>query len=98
MTVVPLPEQAPNLAFTTNVPVATAVRTGVQGLSGAFVVDFIEAFNVYDFTERQYGLAVALAAMVIALLQNLWEKHRGQKFFGAAPEGATLSKPETLDP
>jgi len=95
MPVIPAPEQAPNISLGSNVPVATALRTGVQGLSGSFIVEFIEAFEIYDFTERQYGLAVALFGMILAFGQNLWEKHRGKKFYGATPEGGVLPpKPE----
>lgn len=88
-TPIPPAQPAPNVTFTSSEPAATAVRTGIQGLTGAFIVDFIEAFELYDFTERQYGLAVALAGMVLAFIQNLLEKRRGRKFLGAAPTPAT---------
>lgn len=86
---IPATQPAPNVTIGSNVPVATALRTGAQGLSGVFIVDFVEAFNLYDFTERQYGLAATLVGMVLAYIQNLLEKRRGRKYIGAAPEGAT---------
>lgn len=90
----PVAEQTPNVPFTNSVPVANAVRTGVQGITGSFIVEFIEAFNLYDFTDRQYGLAVVAFGMILSFVQNFFEKRRNQKFFGAAPEPRVKSPQE----
>lgn len=58
--------------------VARPIRTAAQGGTGWLVVEFIDAF-LYDMTDRQYGIAVALATVILSWGQNLLENK-----FGAA--------------
>jgi hypothetical protein len=85
---IPPPEPAPNLTITNSPTVGAGVRTGLQVVSGQFIVEGIEVFNIYNFTEDQSKWAAAALTITLAFLQNFLERRRGQKFIGAAPEGA----------
>lgn len=87
---VPPPMAAPNVTVTSSEPIATTVRSGLQLLTGGFIVEGIEAFGLYDFTERQSTWATAAFTLALVLVQNLIEKQRNRKFLGAAPQPATL--------
>lgn len=61
--------------------VARPLRTVAQGGAGWVIVECLEAFSVYDFTERQYGLAVFVLGGVVSALQNLAENKGWIKAF-----------------
>jgi hypothetical protein len=56
--------------------VARPIRTAAQGGTGWLIVEFIDAF-FYDLTDRQYGIAVALATVLLSWIQNLLEDKAG---------------------
>jgi type IV secretory pathway TrbD component len=67
---------------TVNNPVGAAVaRTAGQGISGAFIVDGLLAFNV-DLTDRQTVWLTAAFGISIAAVQNLIERWRGRRLIG----------------
>lgn len=53
--------------------VARPVRGLGQGGAGWVVTEAIEAFGLYDFTDRQYGLAVFLLSALFSFLQTTAE-------------------------
>ena len=59
--------------------VARPVRTGVQFLSAAVVVEFVDSFFL-DFTDRQYAALVGLLTMVIGYVQVVVENRAGKAF------------------
>lgn len=53
--------------------VARPARGIGQGGVGYVVVELLEAFNVYDFTERQWGISVIALGALFSFLQNTAE-------------------------
>ena len=57
--------------------VSTAIgnptRTAAQGGAGWLLAETIEAFGLYDFTERQWPLVIILLGSAISAVQNLGE-------------------------
>lgn len=76
--------------------IARPVRTAAQGGTGWLVVEFIDAF-VYDMSDRQYGIAVALATVVLGYLQNVVENLSGVALLRDLPtkEVDVVEKDET---
>ena len=60
------------MSETANRSVRTAVQAGLAGI----ITEFVDAF-FYDLSDRQYGAAVALLAIVITYAQNLVEERQG---------------------
>lgn len=87
-TPVPPSQPAPNVTLTSSEPVAVTVRSGLQLLTGGFVVEGIELF-LYDFTEDQAKWAAGAITILLVFVQNFLEKRRGRKYLGAAPTPAT---------
>lgn len=70
---------------TVNNPVGAAVaRTAGQGITGAFLVDGLLAFNV-DLTQRQTVWLTTAFGIGIAAVQNLIERWRGRRLIGTPP-------------
>lgn len=53
--------------------VARPVRGGVQGGAAFLVVEAIEAFEIFDFTERQFGVTILVLSLVFSFIQNVLE-------------------------
>lgn len=53
-------------------------RTAGQGGAGWAVVEAIEAFHLYNFDERQYGITIFILGGVICVIQNLIEDRLGK--------------------
>lgn len=69
---------------TVNSPVGAAVaRTAGQGITGAFIVDGLLAFNV-ALTDRQSLWLTAAFGIGISAVQNLVERWRGRRLIGTA--------------
>lgn len=62
---------------------ATAIRTGSQIITGAFLIEGIELF-FYDFTEEREKWLVMAATFAISWVQNRIEAHRGRRLIGAS--------------
>ena len=49
------------------------VRTGVQAGGALVIVEFLDAF-IFDMSEKQYGAAVAMLALVLAIVMGFVDK------------------------
>lgn len=65
--------------------VARPARGAGQGGAGWIVTETIEAFGIYDFTEKQYGLSVFILGVVFSFLQTLIENRLGKAFLRQIP-------------
>jgi hypothetical protein len=59
---------------------ARTVRAIPQGGAAWILVSAIEEFNIYDFTDSQFGLAVFILTPVIAWIQIQLENRLGKGF------------------
>lgn len=77
--------------------VAATARTVIQGGPSWVIIEFIEAFDIYDFTERQYGIAVVVLTAIIAFVQNAVENKFGYALFRkfSYTNPPILQKPDT---
>ena len=62
---------------------APVVRTAGQGGAAWTVMEIIEAYNLYDFTDRQWAVTLIAGTTFFSWLQNTIEKRRGRKLVGA---------------
>lgn len=62
---------------------APVVRTAGQGGAAWIVMEMIEAYNVYDFSDRQWAITLLAGTTFVSWLQNTVEKWRGRKLVGA---------------
>ncbi len=86
----PSPQEAPNVNLGNSQAVGFTARTGVQLITGGFVVEGIEAFNLYQFTEAQSKWAILALTLLLGFLQNFFEQRRNRRFIGPAPTPAVL--------
>ena len=49
------------------------IRTAVQGGASYAIVEFINAFGIYNMDERQYAISVVVLTPVLSWLQVLGE-------------------------
>jgi hypothetical protein len=64
-------------------PVATPVlRTGLQALSPALILQGLEVFEIWHPTAEQTAWLMAASTVAIALGQNLFERWRNRKLIG----------------
>lgn len=61
--------------------VARPVRTAIQSGPGWVIIEIVEAYELYDFTDRQYGVTLLVLTVVTGYIQNLLENRRGKGFF-----------------
>lgn len=61
--------------------VARPARTGVQGGVAWAILEFISAYELYDFTERQLIVTTVVLTAVVSYLQNAFENHRSKGLF-----------------
>jgi hypothetical protein len=61
---------------------APVVRTAGQGGLTWTVMEMIEAYNLYDFTDRQWAITLFAGTTFVAWLQNTIEQRRGRKLVG----------------
>lgn len=69
--------------FTTGTVAAPTIRTAGQGGVTLIVMELIEAYNLYDFTDTQWKITVAAGVTFFAWLQNTIEKWRGKRLVGS---------------
>lgn len=62
---------------------APVVRTAGQGGAAWIVMELTEAYNIYDFDDRQWAITLLAATTFLSWLQNYVEKWRGRKLVGA---------------
>lgn len=92
----PALQQAPNITLGNRQDVGFATRTGLQLITGNFMVEGIELFGLIDFSEDQSKWVAGFLTILIAFIQNFFEARRNRRFIGAAPIPATL--PEEVPP
>lgn len=62
---------------------APVVRTAGQGGAAWSVMELVEAYGVYDFTDRQWAITLLIGTTLASWAQNTIEKWRGRKLVGA---------------
>lgn len=62
---------------------APVVRTAGQGGAAWIVMEMIEAYNVYDFTDRQWAITLLAGTTFVSWVQNVIEKRQGRKLVSA---------------
>lgn len=62
---------------------APVVRTAAQGGVTWIAMEITEAYNLYDFTDRQWAITLFAGTTFCAWLQNMLEHRRGRKLIGA---------------
>ena len=65
--------------------VARPVRTVVQGGPVWVVMEVIEAYNVYDFTDRQWGVTLLAGTALVSAVQNWIENRQGKGLLREVP-------------
>lgn len=66
-------------------PVAERViRTAGQGGVAWTVMELVEAYSLYEFTERQWAITLLAGTTAVSWLQNQWESWRGRRLVGRA--------------
>ncbi len=71
---------------TVSTTVANPIRTGVQGGVAWGVTEFLDAFEIVNMDERQYGVTLVLLTIVFSWLQNLVENYFGVGFLRKMPQ------------
>lgn len=62
---------------------APVVRTAGQGGLAFIIMEIIESYGLYDFTDRQWSITLLAGTTFLAWLQNTIEQRRGRKLVGA---------------
>lgn len=76
---------APAEPLVTMGPVASpATRTGLQLITGEFIVQGVEAFDVVALTDTQRAWLVVALGILLAVIQNTLERWRGRRLIGTA--------------
>lgn len=65
--------------------VARPTRTALQGGPIWAVMELIEAYNVYDFTDRQWGITLLAGTAAVGWIQVRIENHLGKGFLRRVP-------------
>jgi hypothetical protein len=77
------PSSEPKEPIVTLGPIsAPTVRTGGQGGVAWILMEVVEAYNVYDFTDRQWAITLLGGTVFFSWLQNTIEKARGRRLVG----------------
>lgn len=74
------------MSKTVSTTLANPVRTGVQGGLAWGVTEFLDAFNIVEMDDRQYGVSLLLLTIVFSFVQNLGENYLGVAFLRRVPE------------
>ena len=61
--------------------VARPARTVIQSGPGWVIIEVVEAYGLYDFTDRQYGVTLLLLTAAASVVQNFLENRRGKAFW-----------------
>lgn len=71
-------------AIATLGPVAAPVtRTLGQGITANWILDGFETWNIYDFTDKQYGWTLVGLTTFMSWLMNTIEKRNGRKLIAS---------------
>lgn len=69
------------MTTTVSESIARPARTAIQSGPGWAIVEIIEAFEIYDFTDRQYGITLLVLTVITGYIQNALENSRGKAFW-----------------
>lgn len=72
----------PTISIGSSETTERVVRTGVQALSPALIVEGLRVFHVWEPEPQQLAWVLGASPVIIAYVQNAWEKARGRKFIG----------------
>lgn len=76
-------EAAPMISTGSSEEVARTVRTAGQALTPALVVEGLRAFGLWEPEPAQLVWVLGAAPVILAFIQNKWEKARGRRLIGA---------------
>lgn len=61
---------------------APVVRTAGQGGLAWIVLELIEAYSLYDFSDRQWSITLLAGTTLVSWVQNTIEARKGRKLVG----------------
>ena len=64
--------------------ISPVVRTAGQGSAAWTAMEIVEAYGLYDFTDRQWAVTLIAGTVAFSWLQNTLERLRGRKLIGEA--------------
>lgn len=62
---------------------APVTRTGAQGGAAWMVMEIIEAYSLYDFSDRQWSITLLAGTTLASFAWNLIESRLGRRLIGA---------------
>lgn len=85
MTGITGPSSEPRQPLVTAGKVTTpVVRTAGQGGVSWVVLELVEAYSIYDFTDRQWAITLLAGTTFVSWVQNVIEERRGRRLVGTA--------------
>jgi hypothetical protein len=76
-------ESAPIISTGTSEEVARTVRTAGQTLTPALIVEGLRVFHLWQPEPAQLVWVLGAAPIILAFIQNKWEKAKGRRLIGA---------------
>jgi hypothetical protein len=73
----------PVITTGTSETVARTVRTAGQTLTPALIVEGLRVFHLWEPEPAQLVWVLGAAPIILAFIQNKWEKAKGRKLIGA---------------
>jgi hypothetical protein len=73
----------PNPVVTLGPVSAPVVRTAGQGGVAWVVMEAMEAYSIYEFSDRQWAITLLAGTTFVSWLQNQIEAIRGRRLIGA---------------
>lgn len=61
---------------------APVVRTAGQGGAAWAIMELIEAYEVYAFSNRQWAITLVIGTTVVSWIQNILESRMGKRLIG----------------
>jgi hypothetical protein len=74
----------PVISTGTSEEVARTVRTAGQTLTPALIVEGLRVFHLWEPEPAQLVWVLGAAPILLAFVQNRWEKARGRRLIGAS--------------
>lgn len=65
------------IADPTNSAAKRGARTIIQGGVAGVILEAISAFNIYEFTTRQFAVSLIILAAIVSFVQNKIENDKG---------------------
>lgn len=64
--------------------VAPVARTAGQSGAAWTIMEAVEAYNIYNFSDRQWAITLTIGTVVLSWLQNTLEARSGRRLIGTA--------------